>query len=98
MSYVFLPDAQEEFFEAILRYDREQPGLGSEFDQSIELVINAILENPTLWRKRPDGHRRVNCKRFPYYLAYYIRAETIVIAAVAHASRKPGYWKNRLGR
>jgi hypothetical protein len=28
MSYIFLPDAQEEFFEAALRYEQEEPGLG----------------------------------------------------------------------
>lgn len=28
--------------------------------------------------------------------AYYVRGRTIVIAAVAHGSRHPDYWKRRL--
>jgi len=29
-------------------------------------------------------------------IAYFVRAETILIAAVAHARRRPGYWRDRL--
>jgi hypothetical protein len=42
------------------------------------------------------GFRRVNCPVFPYFIAYFIRGDTVVIAAVAHGSRHPDYWKNRL--
>jgi hypothetical protein len=28
-------------------------------------------------------------------LAYFIRGNTVVIAAVAHGHRKPGYWRLR---
>jgi plasmid stabilization system protein ParE len=33
---------------------------------------------------------------FPYYIAYFVRGDLIVIAAVAHGSRHPDYWKRRL--
>lgn len=33
MSYVFLPDAQDEFLEAVLRYERERDGLGMAIDE-----------------------------------------------------------------
>ena len=54
-----------------------------------------MMEHPLLWR---DGRwiPRVNCPVFPYYIAYFIRGNVIVIAAVAHGSRHPDYWKNRL--
>ena len=55
-----------------------------------------MMEHPLLWRERPGGFRRVNCPVFPYYIAYFIRGNVIVIAAVAHGSRHPDYWKNRL--
>jgi len=38
---------------------------------------------------------RVNCPVFPYFLAYIVRGETIVIIAVAHSHRKPEYWVDR---
>ena len=48
-----------------------------------------------LWRERSGGYRRVNCPVFPYYIPFFIRGEKIIIAAVAHEYRKPGYWKYR---
>ena len=38
---------------------------------------------------REGGYRRVNCPVFPYFIAYIVRSETIVIIAVAHSHRKP---------
>ena len=35
-------------------------------------------------------------KRFPYTIVYTEFAEEILIIAVAHTSREPGYWRRRL--
>jgi plasmid stabilization system protein ParE len=96
MSYVFLPDAQEEFEQAIGNYDLIDSRLADRFDLAVDDVVSAIFVNPTLWRERRGGYRRVNCRKFPYYIAYVVRGQTIVIVAVAHARRKPEYWKDRL--
>jgi len=42
-------------------------------------VIARIAEDPLLWRERKGGYRRVNCPVFPYYIAYIIRADMIII-------------------
>ncbi len=55
-----------------------------------------ILAHPRLWREREGGFRRVNCPVFPYYIAYCIRSESIVVAAIAHQSRIPDDWQSRL--
>jgi hypothetical protein len=34
--------------------------------------------------------------RFPYQIVYRRRPDEIVIVAVAHVKRKPGYWKDRV--
>jgi toxin ParE1/3/4 len=39
--------------------------------------------------------RRFNLRGFPYHLIYRIE-ENIVIYAVAHHKRRPGYWSSRL--
>jgi hypothetical protein len=33
--------------------------------------------------------------RFPYRVVYRNRPDEIVVVAVAHLRRRPGYWKNR---
>jgi len=33
-----------------------------------------------------------------YYLPFMIRKERVVILAVAHAKRRPYYWRKRIGQ
>lgn len=39
--------------------------------------------------------RAVLLKTFPYVVFYYARQGGIVVLAVAHTSRRPGYWAHR---
>ena len=41
--------------------------------------------------------RRLLVKRFPYQLIYRVEGDEIVIYAVAHQKRRPGYWRKRIG-
>ena len=96
MTLEFLPDAQAEFYEAAVYYEDKEVGLGKRFRAEVWDICSAILEHPLIWREREGGFRRVNCPVFPYYIAYFIRGDKVVVAAVAHASRHPDYWKRRL--
>lgn len=98
MNYEFLTEARDEFREAALYYEAKEAGLGVRLRNEVSRVVERILIDPYLWRERAGGFRRVNCPVFPYYVAYFIRAEKIVIAAVAHGHRSPDYWKHRIHR
>jgi hypothetical protein len=78
-------------------YESCSAGLGAELEDEIDAVVEAILQFPRAppqWRDRPD--RRVAVlDRFPFSLAYQLRADEIVILALAHMSRRPGYWARR---
>jgi toxin ParE1/3/4 len=78
-------------------YESCSAGLGSELEDEIDAVFEAILQFPRAapqWRDRPD--RRVAAlDRFPFTLVYQINADEIVILALAHTSRRPGYWARR---
>lgn len=91
----FLPEAVCEAEEATRYYERCVPGLGVRFRQEVESVCAAVVRQPLLWRERRGGFRRVNLPGFPYYISYFIRTERILVAAIAHASRHPDYWKRR---
>ncbi len=92
MTVEFLEEAEKEFLEAVIWYESKEIGLGTHFRNEIARVINRIAEDPLLWRERSGGYRRVNCPVFPYYIPYFIREDKIIIAAIAHDRRKPGYW------
>lgn len=42
------------------------------------------------------GVRRAHVPAYPYSLAYVIHPEGIVIIAVVHQRRRPGYWLSRI--
>jgi len=50
---------------------------------------------PLLYPPYLHGTRRVLLKRFPYFIVFFDWQDEIYIVAVAHAKRRPGYWKRR---
>ena len=98
MSYVlgFLPEAAAEVECVTGDYEARATGLGSRFRAEIESVCSAIVQHPLLWRLRPGGYRRVNLPGFPYYVAFVTDAEQALVVAIAHSSRHPDYFKNRM--
>ncbi|MBI4027832.1 MAG: type II toxin-antitoxin system RelE/ParE family toxin [Verrucomicrobia bacterium] len=96
MKIEFLPEAREEFFEASVYYETKEKGLGIRFRDEVAHVLEHVSSDPYLWRERDNGYRRVNCPVFPYYIAYFIRENSVIIAAVAHGHREPEYWKKRM--
>src|SRR5262249_6687891 len=96
MMFKILPEAEQELFHAALDYERKEIGLGVRFRNEVAALIERILFSLRLWRERAGGYRRVNLPVFPYYVAYFVREEIVLIGAVAHAKRKPNYWKKRV--
>lgn len=39
MNYEFHPEAEQELYQAALRYDSEVPGLGRRFGEEVERVV-----------------------------------------------------------
>ncbi|XHR30408.1 MAG: type II toxin-antitoxin system RelE/ParE family toxin [Chthoniobacteraceae bacterium] len=95
MNLVILPQASAELKEAVEYYEAEQAGLGGRLWCELDLHLQWITENPTLPRLRSGDYRRVNLKVFPYYVAYAVRGESIVVLALSHAARMPEHWIER---
>jgi plasmid stabilization system protein ParE len=78
-------------------YESRGAGLGGELEDEIDAALETILQFPYAaprWKHRQD--RRVAVlDRFPFTLVYQISGEEIVILALAHTSRRPGYWARR---
>jgi len=96
MTVKFTTEARSDIFEAADYYEQKEFGLGQRFRDEIGKILITVSSSPFLWRERPGKYRRVNCPVFPYYIAYVVRDETIVVVAIAHVSRKPGFWYDRL--
>ena len=78
------------------RNGRRQPGLDLRFIVSVEETIERILEDAHRWRPFDEDVRRCLARVFPYAILYTIEPDYVLIIAVAHCSREPGYWKHRI--
>ena len=95
MTYLFHPEAEEEFNIAIDYYEECKNGLGLEFANEVYKTIQRILNFPTAWQKFDNNIRRCLANRFPFGIIYYQKNEQIIILAVMQLNRKPNYWKKR---
>jgi plasmid stabilization system protein ParE len=96
MQYKFHPDALEEYREAAIWYANREQELGHQFVASIEDAIHKVVETPTRWRIIDEDVRRCLAHLFPYAILYTIEDNFILIVAVMHFSREPGYWRERI--
>lgn len=96
MTSDFHPEARQEYREAAIFYGTRQSGLGAAFTLEVEAAIDRILEAPERWRVIEQDVRRCMTHTFPYGILYTIEAESILIVAVMHLRRRPGYWRDRL--
>jgi plasmid stabilization system protein ParE len=96
MNPEFLPEADEEFREAIRYYQKEAQGVGLKFLEEVRRGVTFITENPFAAVAVGSGIRRKVLNHFPYSLLYAVESELVVIVAVAHQKRRPGYWRSRL--
>lgn len=101
MSFRVLPEAETEYWDAAHWYDTQQPGLGHEFLDELELAFQEIERDPSRFPEletRPadsSGFRRCRLQRFPYYVVLLVRGQDVLVVAVAHGAREPGYWTGR---
>lgn len=98
MAVIFLDPAVLEMCEAARWYDKREVGVGREFLLEVDRSIDLLLFDPQARPTAGRGVHRQPVHRFPFDLLYRIRSEQIEVVAIAHHSRKPGYWRRRLTR
>jgi len=81
-------------------YEARVPDLGERFLTEVRDALTLIensprLGSPWLLRGMPDGVRHVPLRSFPYSVVYVLEPRMVVIA-IAHGSKRPFYWIDRL--
>lgn len=95
-----LEEAVDEAIAAADWYDQQKPGLGNEFSEAVDIAIDLIEEDivplsPVIWDAGSTVIKRLILKRFPYDIVVLEQGNESIVIAVAHQSRKPGYWNER---
>jgi plasmid stabilization system protein ParE len=91
----FHREADEDLSEAREWYEQRSEFAAQAFSPEIAHAIDRILEAPHRYPKGRRGERCFVLDRFPYTILYRVREDHIYITAVAHQSRRPGYWRHR---
>lgn len=86
--------ATKELGEAIRWYEERRRGLGAAFLDAVSAVLSRIQQHPDIGNSfaEADRTRRVLVAGFPYPVVYAVEPTHIVVVAVAHLRRRPGYW------
>jgi hypothetical protein len=94
------PEADAELLAAAQWYENQSGGLGGQFLDELFETIRSIEQHPGRFgksRQRTSREvRQAALSRFPYLVVYEVREQHCLVVAIAHAHRRPGYWRNRL--
>lgn len=97
MTYRFLSPAVRELTQAADYYEQKVPGLGADFIDELDAVIQRILQFPEAWGPISDEFRACHLRRFPYSVIYTrLGADEVLIVSVFHQSRRPESWRENL--
>lgn len=88
-------DAEREARDAFLWYADRNPRAAVRFEEELDHALARIAESPDAFPETEPGVRRAMFSRFPYTILYAVEQAAIVILAIAHTHRRPGYWRSR---
>ena len=95
LPVVTRPAAAAEIETAYRWYEREREGLGSEFLEALQKMVNAIAENPERFPTVRKDIRRAVLRRFPYSIFNRVVSGHVVVIACFHGKRNPRVWSSR---
>ena len=88
-------EAENELENAVDRYLEANPRVALAFQAEYRTGIASIASDPSRHPTLGSERHFYLLKRFPYLIIYRILDDYVQILAVAHTSRRPGYWNSR---
>ena len=87
--------AEEDYADALSWYAARSERAARGFEAEFKRAIDAIAEAPRRFPLCDGQHRYYLMRRYPFQVIYREKLEGVLILAVAHAKRRPGYWHGR---
>lgn len=77
-----------------IRYYRANAGssVAHDFKDATRRATRQLLEHPEIGMLIKQNIRRFPLHDYPYNLVYRVTPQAIIVIALAHQSRRPGYW------
>jgi toxin ParE1/3/4 len=90
--------AEDELLSEIGYLELRANGLGRRFFAEVRRAENLIAQFPESAAEILPGIRKRVLRKFRYSLIYTMEEDGLLILAVAHHSRRPGYWVGRVSQ
>lgn len=81
---------------ATLWYAERSMSSAEHFSDILLSGFAMIVRFPERYSSYLHGTQRLVLDKFPYSIVYLDWQDEVCIVAVAHAKRRPGYWKSRI--
>jgi plasmid stabilization system protein ParE len=89
------PEARAELVQARNWYYERSPLSSLAFAHAVDQAVSRISTAPNTHPLADQGTHKLVLQRFPFNIFYRVGETEILIIAVAHQKRKPGYWSSR---
>jgi plasmid stabilization system protein ParE len=66
-----------------------------DFADTLDQALDLLRRFPELGESGAHNTRTLSLHKFPYSLIYRLQGGVIRVIAIAHHSRRPGYWAGR---
>jgi plasmid stabilization system protein ParE len=97
MKIEVLRDAQRDLLAGYDFYERQSPGLGAYFLDSLFSDIDSLVLYAGI-HSRVYGSHRCLSRRFPFAIYYQIENETVRVRAILDCRQRPARTQRRLGK
>ena len=97
-TYELDAEARHELDEAIGFFESERSGRGYEFLEAVQDDIALLVQYPNAGRRLRGGFQSFVLADWPYKIIYSVENAVVIVWALAHDSRRPGYWRKRVRR
>ena len=95
MRIDFHPDATTELEASVAWYSEHSPSASRNLVVAIDVALASIAQDPARFFHIDDLHQACSVVKFPFQIVYRHVPNRILVVAVAHAKRRPGYWHDR---
>lgn len=92
---VFRPEAQDEVLETRRWYEDRREGLGAEFANAVDAMVERIATSPLAFPCAYGETRRAVLRRFPYALYFRVLADGAIVVLALHGRQQPLRWQTR---
>jgi hypothetical protein len=91
----FHPEATAELEASADWYAECSPTAARDFCVAVDLALSNIEADPERFVRIDDRHRACSVQKFPFQIVFRHSGDRMYVVAVAHAKRRPGYWRDR---